>query len=89
MEMVGPFNVTLYPALDLDQTTGKEYHLLDLSEWNGNTRIKQRFLHVEPGPEVKSMLEDEALLKKLIAMKNNAKVALSRKVETAYTIKEV
>lgn len=47
----GKYNITFYYDPYLDQTTGKEYYLLLIDEFDGDSHIKKRSLYVENSRE--------------------------------------
>ena len=79
----------LYPDRILEQQTGKEYQLLDLSRWDGNRRIKQKFLYLAPDPQLPALLNDERLLERLIRMPNNTRIErINRRMEYVLELAE-
>lgn len=75
MKRIGRFNVYLYPECSIDGD-GSKYHLLDLSEWDGDKQVKQNFLYVDDESFQSHYwdFEDEDFLAKLISKPRNSKI---------------
>lgn len=81
MEQVGRFNVYLYSDCNID-TDGAKYHLMDLSEWDGDKRLKQNFLYISDGSYVRvnNLIRKESFLEQLISKPRNSKIAIEESI---------